>query len=33
VQCTVTGGGDQIDLRVAVSTVENGLVNYDLQPA
>ncbi|WP_214406665.1 DUF4333 domain-containing protein [Pseudonocardia lacus] len=29
--CTVTGGGDRLDLRVAVAALEDGLVVYDLQ--
>jgi hypothetical protein len=33
VLCTVTGGGESLDLRVAVSDVDDGLIGYDLQPA
>jgi hypothetical protein len=33
VLCTVSGGGDQLDLRVSVAALDNGLISYDLQPA
>jgi Domain of unknown function (DUF4333) len=33
VRCTVTGGGDQIDLNVSVSSLDKGLISYDLQLA
>jgi len=33
VLCTVSGGGDQLDLRVSVASLDNGLISYDLQPA
>jgi hypothetical protein len=31
--CTLTGGGDRIDVRVSVSSLDGGLVGYDLQEA
>jgi hypothetical protein len=33
VVCTVSGSGERLDVRVAVSSVDGGLVDYDLQPA
>jgi hypothetical protein len=33
VVCTVSGSGERLDVRVAVSSVDGGLVDFDLQPA
>ena len=33
VKCTVTGGGESIDLNVSVTSVDGGLINYTLEAA
>jgi Domain of unknown function (DUF4333) len=33
VTCTVTGGGESIDLNVSVTSVDGGLINYSLELA
>jgi hypothetical protein len=33
VLCTATGGGDRLDLQVAVTSTDGGLIGYQLQPA
>ncbi|WP_214407764.1 DUF4333 domain-containing protein [Pseudonocardia lacus] len=33
VTCTVTGGGESIDLNVSVTSVDGGLINYTLEQA
>jgi len=33
VKCTVTGGGESIDLNVSVTSVDGGLINYTLELA
>jgi uncharacterized protein DUF4333 len=33
VKCTVTGGGESIDLNVSVTSVDGGLINYTLESA
>jgi hypothetical protein len=33
VLCTATGGGDRLDLQVAVASVDDGLISYRLQAA